>query len=68
MEYVLAQFGPDRTMVGSDWPVCLLAASYAQVMAAVAPALDGLTPAERTGVRGGTARAWYRLDEHRPGA
>ena len=68
MEYVLAQFGPDRTMVGSDWPVCLLAASYAQVMAAVAPVLDGLTPAERTAVRGGTARAWYRLDEHRPGA
>ena len=68
MEYVLAQFGPDRTMVGSDWPVCLLAASYGQVMAAVAQVLDGLTPAERTAVRGGTARAWYRLDEHRPGA
>jgi L-fuconolactonase len=68
MEYVLAQFGPDRTMVGSDWPVCLLAASYAQVMAAVAPVLDGLTPAQRTAVRGGTARAWYRLDEHQPGA
>ena len=31
MEYVLAEFGPDRTMVGSDWPVCLLAASYAEV-------------------------------------
>ncbi len=32
---VVAWFGPDRCMFGSDWPVCLLAASYAQVMDAV---------------------------------
>ncbi|MGI8446865.1 MAG: amidohydrolase family protein [Streptosporangiaceae bacterium] len=61
MEYVLAWFGPDRTMFGSDWPVCLLAASYADVVAAAAPVLDGLTAAERAAVLGGTARAWYRL-------
>ena len=60
MDHVLAQFGPARTMFGSDWPVCLLAASYAQVVAAVAPVLDTLTEAERAAVRGGTARAWYR--------
>jgi L-fuconolactonase len=28
-------FGPQRCMFGSDWPVCLVAASYAQVMDAV---------------------------------
>ncbi len=67
MEYVLERFGPDRTMFGSDWPVCLLAASYAEVVAAAAPVLDGLTAAERAAVRGGTARTWYRLDEHGPG-
>jgi L-fuconolactonase len=61
MEYVLDQFGPERTMLGSDWPVCLLAASYAEVMAAAASVLDGLTGAEREAVRGGTARTWYRL-------
>lgn len=66
MEYVLDQFGSARTMLGSDWPVCLLAASYAEVMAAAAPVLDGLGAAERAAVRGGTARAWYRLDEHGP--
>ena len=60
MEYVLDRFGPARTMVGSDWPVCLLAASYAEVVAAVTPVLDGLSPAERADVHGGTARAWYR--------
>jgi L-fuconolactonase len=29
---VLGWFGPERCMFGSDWPVCLLAASYAQVL------------------------------------
>ncbi len=61
MEYVLDRFGPARTMFGSDWPVCLLAASYAEVAAAVTPVLEGLSAAERADVRGGTARAWYRL-------
>ena len=28
-------FGPERCIFGSDWPVCLLAASYAQVVDAV---------------------------------
>ncbi len=41
MEYVLERFGPDRTMFGSDWPVCLLAASYAEVVAAAAAVLAG---------------------------
>ena len=25
-------FGPDRLMIGSDWPVCTLASSYARTM------------------------------------
>ena len=29
---VLDWFGPERCMFGSDWPVCLLAASYAEVL------------------------------------
>jgi L-fuconolactonase len=29
---VVGWFGPERCMFGSDWPVCLLAASYAQVL------------------------------------
>jgi len=30
-DVLLAAFGPGRLMFGSDWPVCLLAASYAEV-------------------------------------
>ena len=32
---VVGWFGRDRCMFGSDWPVCLLAASYAQVKTAM---------------------------------
>lgn len=31
MQTILAAFGPDRVMFGSDWPVCLLAADYQSV-------------------------------------
>ena len=32
VEYALELFGPQRLMFGSDYPVCLLAASYARVL------------------------------------
>ena len=31
MDVAFEAFGEDRLMFGSDWPVCLLAASYEQV-------------------------------------
>ncbi|MGW3961759.1 amidohydrolase family protein [Amycolatopsis sp. NPDC005003] len=60
-ETALAAFGPDRLMLGSDWPVCLLAGTYAEVMGAAESLLDGLTPAEQDAVRGGTATRVYGL-------
>jgi L-fuconolactonase len=35
IEHVLDCFGEDRVMFGSDWPVCLRAASYAEVINAL---------------------------------
>lgn len=32
MDVVLEAFGSDRIMYGSDWPVCLVAANYSQVL------------------------------------
>ncbi|MET8995557.1 amidohydrolase family protein [Amycolatopsis sp. NPDC004169] len=60
-ETALAAFGPDRLMLGSDWPVCLLAGTYAEVMNAAESLLDGLSPAESDAVRGGTASRVYGL-------
>ena len=54
-------FGPSRTMFGSDWPVCLLAADYGAVLELVLAALDGLDDAERDAVLGGNATRVYRL-------
>ena len=54
-------FGPDRLMFGSDWPVCLLAASYGRVEKALADALPPLSPTERADVFGGTALRTYDL-------
>lgn len=54
-------FGPDRLMYGSDWPVCLLAASYVEVKNALAEALPALSPAEQAAVYGETARRTYGL-------
>ncbi|WP_410592288.1 amidohydrolase family protein [Amycolatopsis sp. lyj-23] len=61
VETALAAFGPDRLMLGSDWPVCLLAGTYAEVMDAADSLLADLTPAERDAVRGGTASRVYGL-------
>ncbi|WP_329521340.1 amidohydrolase family protein [Spirillospora sp. NBC_01491] len=60
--HVLAAFGPGRTMYGSDWPVCTLAATYGQVAALAEEACADLGEAARALVFGGTARRVYRLD------
>jgi L-fuconolactonase len=58
---VLAAFGPDRLMFGSDWPVCTLAAGYPQVLAAARELTSALGPDERAAVFSGTATRLYRL-------
>jgi L-fuconolactonase len=58
---VLEWFGPERCIFGSDWPVCLLAASYQQVLSATRTALGELTQPELDGVLGGNAIRVYRL-------
>jgi L-fuconolactonase len=57
----IAWFGPERCMFGSDWPVCLLAASYEQVLQAARYSLRDLTEAEMEGVLGGNAIRVYGL-------
>ncbi|MFI8455425.1 amidohydrolase family protein [Kitasatospora sp. NPDC085464] len=65
-ETVLDAFGPERVMFGSDWPVCLVAASYGQVVSAAEELTDGLEPHERAQVFGGTATRIYGLGEPAP--
>jgi len=62
LDIVLAAFGPERLMVGSDWPVCLVAGSYADVAGIARDFFSALSPAEQSQVAGGTARRVYGLD------
>jgi L-fucono-1,5-lactonase len=58
---VLAVFGPGRLMFGSDWPVCTLVASYAEV-ADIAGQLTGkLSESEQAAVFADTATRVYGL-------
>ncbi len=59
--HVLDSFGIDRLMWGSDWPVCLLAASYERVFAVAQDAIGPLSESERAKFMGGNAKAFYRL-------
>lgn len=61
VQEALEAFGPDRCMFGSDWPVCLLAASYEQVFHAMSELIAPLSESERAAVLGGTAERFYTL-------
>jgi L-fuconolactonase len=54
-------FGPSRLMIGSDWPVCTVAASYTRVVNLVKDYLSRHTAAEREAVLGGNAEKFWRL-------
>lgn len=58
---VLDWFGPARCLFGSDWPVCLLAGSYAQVIQAYRQSIGELLAADRDRIFGGNAIDLYRL-------
>lgn len=60
--HVLACFGSERVIWGSDWPVVTLAASYAEWVEAGDELLAGLTQGERDAIYGGNARRFYGLD------
>lgn len=59
LDVVFEAFGPRRILYGSDWPVCLLAGSYAQVFGLVADYIAQLSADERSAVLGETACGFY---------
>lgn len=63
LDVVLAAFGPDRLMFGSDWPVCLIAAEYAEVVGIVRDFFSQATVGEQSQIFGDTAVRFYGLTE-----
>jgi L-fuconolactonase len=63
LDHLVEAFGPGRLMFGSDWPVCTLAASYAEVVALARDALAvRLGQAELDAVFRANAINVYRLE------
>ena len=62
LEVALEAFGPGRLMIGSDWPVCTLAAEYADTIGIVRDFLAPLVADERDAIEGGNAARFYGLD------
>ncbi len=58
--HLVACFGADRLVWGSDWPVVEMAGGYAGWVAATDTLLEGLSAAEAAAVRGGNATRIYR--------
>ena len=61
VEVVLERFDAGRLMFGSDWPVCLLAATYDRVVETARQLTSDLTATEQARIFGGTAIETYAL-------
>jgi L-fuconolactonase len=63
VDVALECFGPKRMMFGSDWPVCLLAASYERVLEAFQALLSELSSEERNDIFAANAARFYRIEQ-----
>ena len=62
LDVALDAFGSGRLMFGSDWPVCLLAGSYADVVGLARGAIAALSRDEQHAVLGGNAARVYAIE------
>jgi len=62
VEVALESFGADRLMFGSDYPVCLLAATYDRVLDSFQEILQSLSDADRDKIFSQNAEKFYRLN------
>ena len=61
LDVAFETFGPSRLMIGSDWPVCLVASPYGRVMDVVKNYLRSRTSEVREAVLGANAKRFWRL-------
>ena len=61
LDIIFDAFGPQRVLFGSDWPVCTLAASYAQVHDLVDAYVQQFNATEQEAFWGQNAARDYRL-------
>lgn len=62
LDVVLDAFGSSRLMFGSDWPVCLVAASYAQVKQLIETYVGAHAPQDKEKIFASNAIRFYGLE------
>ncbi|MFM9025544.1 MAG: amidohydrolase family protein [Planctomycetaceae bacterium] len=65
LDIVVAVFGPERLMIGSDWPVCTLSGDYVGTMSVVVDYLRRFPAHVREAVLGGTCARVYGIPSSR---
>lgn len=61
LDVVMEAFGPERIMIGSDWPVCLVAGKYSTVMQVVIDYISTFTEKEQALILGENAVKAYGI-------
>ena len=61
LDHVLNSFSPSRMMFGSDWPVCLLAATYTDTINLMEEFTKNFTKSEQESFWAGTAKRAYKF-------
>lgn len=61
IQHVAKCFGKDRIMFGTDWPVCLVSASYEDVMNIAEEVLADFSEQEKDAFWGGNAARFYNI-------
>ncbi|HZF65708.1 MAG TPA: amidohydrolase family protein [Chitinophagaceae bacterium] len=62
LDVVVNAFGVDRLLFGSDWPVCLVAASYADVVGIIRDYFSAFSEQEQAKVFGSNAVNFYNIN------
>jgi L-fuconolactonase len=61
LDVVMNAFGPARTMIGSDWPVCTVLASYGRTLGLVRDYISKLTSSEQDAILGENCARFYAI-------
>jgi len=61
LDMVIGAFGPDRVMIGSDWPVCTLCGDYKSVMGVVIKYIEQFSKEEQDNMLGGNCARFYSV-------
>lgn len=68
LDIVTGAFGPERLMIGSDWPVCTLSGEYAATMNIVTDYIRQFSAPARDGILGENCARFYGIPSPQPNA